>query len=158
MTTVLPTIVLPPGDMKQTDQIYVRLVDELVDVWRPVSAERLHGSTVYRVLDQAYDRDIETWEFGPGDLVECEERPGSDGAILVAVAPHAGPTIVPRPSDPLFQPPLSCDLCPHPIDDHVIMSPTLDGEDGFMHCGAPKCDFPCWHVFPHRDVSIGDQL
>ncbi len=50
--------------------IYVRLVNEPVDVWRPVEAEHVSGN-VHLILPQDYDRDSEVWEFEPGDLVEC---------------------------------------------------------------------------------------
>jgi hypothetical protein len=62
-------------------------------------------------------------------------------------------TLVPKPSDPEFVPPDSCDICPHPISQHVIDPPTTDGEDGYMFCGAPVCDYPCWHEFPHREIE-----
>ena len=71
--------------MSNTTQIFVKLLDEAVDVWRPVRAEHLHDN-VYRILDQAYDRDIETWEFAPGSEVKGELIDASDGRILAAVA------------------------------------------------------------------------
>jgi hypothetical protein len=66
-------------------EVFVKLVDELVDVWRPVLADRLHDD-VYRISDQAYDRSTETWEFGPGDEVICELIESSDGRIFAAIA------------------------------------------------------------------------
>lgn len=65
-------------------EIHVRLLDEAVDVWRPVKAEHL-GAEEYRILEQPYDRDIDTWEFEPGDRVVCEQIDSSDGRILAAV-------------------------------------------------------------------------
>jgi hypothetical protein len=67
-----------------TTQIYVALVDEGVDVWRPVRAAPV-GNGVYLIVDQPYDRDIETWEFEPGDRVVCEEIDSSEGVILAAI-------------------------------------------------------------------------
>jgi len=64
-------------------QIYVGLVDEGVDVWRPVLAKRL-GGNMYRILDQPYDREIESWQFEPGDRVICEHIASGDGPILAA--------------------------------------------------------------------------
>ena len=66
--------------------VHVRLLDEGVDVWRPVEAVRLSQST-YR-LSQAPAPDDETWSFRPGDTVVAEVRDGAPGAprILVAVA------------------------------------------------------------------------
>jgi hypothetical protein len=61
--------------------IFVRLLDEGVDVWRPVQAEPLHGD-IYRILDQPYDRETERWEFTPGDEVVCELIESSADRIL----------------------------------------------------------------------------
>jgi hypothetical protein len=69
--------------MTDIAQIYVALLDEGVDVWRPVQAERLSGTT-YRIVSQPYDRDIESWQFEPGDVVLCEMVESSDGRILAA--------------------------------------------------------------------------
>jgi len=65
------------------EQIYVRLLDEGVDVWRPARAEHL-GENVYRIVSQPYDREIESWQFEPGDDVVCELIESSDGRILAA--------------------------------------------------------------------------
>jgi len=70
--------------MTDITQIYIALLDEGVDVWRPVQAERLSGNT-YRILNQPYDRNTESWQFEPGDLVLCEMVESSDGRILAAV-------------------------------------------------------------------------
>jgi hypothetical protein len=64
-------------------QIYVRLLDESVEVWRPVRAMRLRDG-VYRILNQPYDASIESWEFKPGDEVYCEETEAVDGRRLAA--------------------------------------------------------------------------
>jgi hypothetical protein len=69
--------------MSDESEIFVRLIDEGVDVWRPVRAERLDDD-VYRIIDQPYDRDVETWQFGPGDVVVAEPISSSDGQILAA--------------------------------------------------------------------------
>ena len=46
-------------------QIFVRLMDEPVDVWRPVRAEHFEGDR-YRIVEQPYDRESEEWQFGAG--------------------------------------------------------------------------------------------
>jgi len=51
-------------------EVFVNLLDDGVHVWRPVQAERLHGD-VYRIMDQPYDREIETWQFASGGAVVC---------------------------------------------------------------------------------------
>jgi hypothetical protein len=67
----------------QTTTVYVALLDEGVDVWRPVSAERI-GEDVYRLIGEAPDPEIEKWEFPPGELVHCRQQRLSEGEFLVA--------------------------------------------------------------------------
>jgi len=65
--------------------IYVALLDEGIDVWRPVGAIKL-GDGLYRILPPAPDPNLETLEFQPGDVVRCELRTLSEGRVLVATA------------------------------------------------------------------------
>jgi hypothetical protein len=51
--------------------IYVALLDEDVDVWRPVAAEHLEGD-LYRLLDETPEGEV--WEFATGDVVRCRMR------------------------------------------------------------------------------------
>jgi len=64
-------------------EVFVSLLDEGVDVRRPVRAEHLQGN-VYLIVDQPYDREIENWEFEPGDEVICEMVDSKEGQILAA--------------------------------------------------------------------------
>jgi hypothetical protein len=64
-------------------EIFVRLLDERVDVWRPVQAEHLREST-YKIIEQQYDRKDERWQFEPGDEVVGELIDTSEGQILAA--------------------------------------------------------------------------
>ncbi len=64
--------------------IFVRLVDEGVDVWRPVQARRL-SETTYQIADEAIPEG-EAWAFSPGDIVVAEHRGSERDASLVAVA------------------------------------------------------------------------
>ena len=64
-------------------RIYVALLDEGVDVWRPVEAEKLHDD-VYLIVSQPYDREIERWQFEPGDRVRVQLIDSSGGRILAA--------------------------------------------------------------------------
>jgi hypothetical protein len=64
-------------------EIFVRLLDENVDVWRPVNAERI-ASDRFRIVEQPYDRGTERWEFEPGDEVICELVDSDDEAFLAA--------------------------------------------------------------------------
>jgi hypothetical protein len=68
-----------------SSKIFVGLLGEGVDVWRPVQAEHVQGN-VYRIKEQPYDRTVETWQFEPGDAVVCEMIESSDGRILTAVS------------------------------------------------------------------------
>jgi hypothetical protein len=72
------------------ETIYVALLDEGVDVWRPVAARRISADT-YLIVDQDYDRDAETWEFEPGSAVRCRKQQRDGRQILVAkeMAPTA---------------------------------------------------------------------
>lgn len=64
--------------------IFVRLLDEGVDVWRPVPATAL-GNGQYRLLQtDDYDPETENWEFLPGVTVTCELRSKSGDRIMVA--------------------------------------------------------------------------
>lgn len=64
--------------------IYVRLLNEGVDVWRPVAAEPVSGG-VYRLASAEPPPD-ESWEFPPGAVVRCELKRLSGGDSWVAIA------------------------------------------------------------------------
>jgi hypothetical protein len=62
--------------------VYVRLLDEGVDVWRPVPAVDLGDGRYELAATEDYDPTIETWEFVPGSVVAGKpDRPG--GGITV---------------------------------------------------------------------------
>jgi len=67
----------------RTSQIYVSLLNEGTDVWRPVTAEQLRDD-VYRIIGEAPDSDDEEWEFAPGDIVRCRKQKLSGNDCLVA--------------------------------------------------------------------------
>ncbi len=75
--------------MTTNSEIYVKLIGEGVDVWRPVQAEHVRDD-IYLIVDQPYDREDETWQFGPGSSVVCELVESSDGPILGATELHTG--------------------------------------------------------------------
>jgi hypothetical protein len=67
--------------------IYVRLLDEGTDVWRPVRAAALPGGTFQLLEPDGYDPIAERWEFPPSTKVRCATRRFTDGGEdLVAVA------------------------------------------------------------------------
>lgn len=70
--------------MSRLTEIFVYLPDEQVDVWRPVQAEHLREN-LYRIVEQPYDKEDETWQFEPGDEVVCELIDSNEGRILAAM-------------------------------------------------------------------------
>jgi hypothetical protein len=69
-------------------QVFVRLLDEGADVWRPVPAVPLADGT-YR-LTGARSGD-ERWEFEPGAVVPCEPRQFGDRSEGLAAISLAEP-------------------------------------------------------------------
>ena len=67
--------------MNTTVTVYVELLDEGVDVWRPVEAERENDGVV-RLPSVAPEG--ERWAFPPGSRVRCERR--DSGLVAVSLA------------------------------------------------------------------------
>ncbi|MCW5625559.1 MAG: hypothetical protein KIT73_12675 [Burkholderiales bacterium] len=64
--------------------VYVALLDEGTECWRPVQAEHLAENT-YRLSGRIPDEEV--WAFQPGDEVLCREHVFADGKRgLVAYA------------------------------------------------------------------------
>ena len=62
--------------------IYVALLDEGVEVWRPVRAKPL-GGREFEIIGIVPPK--ESWQFAPGTRVLCKEKVFADGGIgLVA--------------------------------------------------------------------------
>jgi hypothetical protein len=68
-----------------TETVYVPLLNEGVEVWRPVEAEPLGDGLFRLIAPRGYDPEIETWAFLPGAVVRCLQRNLSEGPALVAV-------------------------------------------------------------------------
>ena len=83
----------------ERETIYVPLLDEGIEVWRPVAARKVATDT-YLILDQNYDREVETWQFEPGTLVRCRKKRRNDHRILVAteIAARTPSTVTPKNS------------------------------------------------------------
>jgi hypothetical protein len=67
--------------------IYMPLLDEGTDCWRPVGATLL-GAQFYRVEGEVPLDEI--WAFPPGSIVVCEKRKfqtGESGLTAIALAP-----------------------------------------------------------------------
>ena len=59
--------------------IYVRLLEEGTDVWRPVPATALPDGTFKLSVPAGYDPEAEVWEFPPNARVKCAARRFADG-------------------------------------------------------------------------------
>lgn len=65
--------------------VYVKLLDEGIDVYRPIQAEaRSNGSFIIKPTPD-YDPEDEKWEFLPGQNVICEKIKLAGGVRLVAM-------------------------------------------------------------------------
>jgi hypothetical protein len=75
---------------RDSETIYVALLDDGIDVRRPVKARRLPNGA-YLILEQAYDRSTETWQFKPETVVSCrvEQRHGRQITIATEMARHS---------------------------------------------------------------------
>lgn len=73
------------NDINNNIEIYVYLLEEGTDVWRPVQAEKL-GYNTFRILSNNPDPEDEKWQFKTGDIVKCEMRMLSNSnKCLVAI-------------------------------------------------------------------------
>jgi hypothetical protein len=69
-------------------EIFVKLLDEGTDCWRPVNANPI-GDGVFEVL--GIEPFGETWEFAPGTHVRCQQKQFANGSIgLTAIKLAAG--------------------------------------------------------------------
>lgn len=70
-------------------KIYVRLLNEGTEVFRPVNAVRVTDDTYTLGDEWGYDPSDEEWEFPPGTTVRVETRELMEGVVpkkqLVAV-------------------------------------------------------------------------
>lgn len=65
-------------------QIYIYLLNEGTDVWRPIQALQL-GDESFSIPQNTLIPSDEEWEFSPGDTVRCKKKHLSDGkTVLVA--------------------------------------------------------------------------
>lgn len=73
-----------------SETIYVHLLDEEIDVWRPVPARRVQDNVYVVEGEDIYDPATEEWEFRPGSrvIVEPQTKQGDfnrPSTVLVAV-------------------------------------------------------------------------
>lgn len=65
--------------------IYVSLLEEGTDVWRPVQALPVGGDKFVLIRPCDYDERDETWEFLPGAIVRVETRLRGGESLKYAV-------------------------------------------------------------------------
>ncbi len=65
----------------KTLTIFVEVVGEGTQCWRPVEAEQLSDSS-FRIIGSKPEDEI--WKFDRGDVVRCKPHPFHDGSGLVA--------------------------------------------------------------------------
>jgi len=67
------------------ETIYVKLLEEGLSVWRPVTALKLKDGT-FQILASPINEipNGEKWEFQPGDVVEASMTTIIDGTFMVA--------------------------------------------------------------------------
>lgn len=65
--------------------VFVALLEEGCDVWRPVQARPLDGG-FFRIVGVNADTSDEIWQFPEGAIVKCDKKRFADGTIgLIAV-------------------------------------------------------------------------
>ena len=75
---------MPARTQPMSDQVtvFVRLLDEGVEVWRPVPAIRLGNGRYEIQATDDYDPECETWEFPPGAVVMGDSRTARMNRLL----------------------------------------------------------------------------
>ena len=66
-------------NVEQRHNIYVLLVNEPTEIWRPVEGVA-RGEHVYQIVSENSDPEGQTWQFVTGDTVRCELHTFMDGA------------------------------------------------------------------------------
>jgi len=75
--------------MKNSTQIYVALLDEGTEVWRPVEAVHVRDD-IYRIIGLNLNPEDERWQFSSGDVVRCRSHTFGDGSEGTAAYEIAG--------------------------------------------------------------------
>jgi hypothetical protein len=75
---------IPPSAWQVTEVIYVYLLNEGTDVWRPIDAVPM-ADGLYRIPQNIKISEDEDWQFVPGTTVRCSLRRLSGGDRLIAV-------------------------------------------------------------------------
>ena len=65
--------------------IYVKLLNEGVDVYRPVLSQHIEGDIYQIGGDEAYDNEDEIWEYSPGSYVVVKKMNLEGRDVFVAI-------------------------------------------------------------------------
>ena len=71
-------------DLNTSQTIYVKLLGEGTEVYRPVFANR-RSLNIYEINEQFYEPEDEHWEFPPRSVVLCETREIEGNKVLIAI-------------------------------------------------------------------------
>jgi len=75
-------------DDKKIKTIYIQLLGEGTQVYRPVPALEITPNIFEIQGDDIYDPDDEEWKFGPGTQVIVEQRFLDGEFVLLAIKEH----------------------------------------------------------------------
>ena len=64
--------------------VYVELLDEGTQCWRPTSAVKVSGN-VFVLTNENHDPDTEKWSVLPGSLITIEQQQTTNGSFGVAI-------------------------------------------------------------------------
>jgi len=62
------------SDSRREHTVYVYLMNEGTDSWRPTNALSLDGELYQLLPTPNYSEEDEEWEFAPGAIVRCETK------------------------------------------------------------------------------------
>ena len=69
--------------------IFVALLDEGADVWRPGQPARPLDHGLFRIVGVQADTGNETWQFPAGAIVRCEQKQFADGTSRMTAVEQA---------------------------------------------------------------------
>lgn len=75
------------SDINKMVNVYVRLLNEGTEVFRPTLATELGGGLFRLIATPDYDPEDEEWEILPGETIRIELHHGRDGDFSIAVKP-----------------------------------------------------------------------
>ena len=68
------------------DVIYVKLLDEGTEVYRPANARVVSPGVAEIICPEDYDPEDEKWEFKPGSVVNISKKQLTDAEVFVAMS------------------------------------------------------------------------